>query len=82
MYGTMYGMVKTTVYLTEGLKQALEIAASASSRSEADLMREGIERVTAVGKASSKPKLPLCSAAGDPHYAERVDEELEGFGLI
>jgi hypothetical protein len=47
MYGTMGGMEKTTVYLTTEQKQALERAARAAGRSEARLIREGIEAVTA-----------------------------------
>ena len=41
MYGTMYGMtVKTTVYLPDDLKRALEVEAAASGRSEAEIIRE------------------------------------------
>jgi hypothetical protein len=37
----------TTVYLTDGQKRALERAAKAAGRSEAELIREGVELVTA-----------------------------------
>jgi hypothetical protein len=47
MYGMMGGMEKTTVYLTADQKRALEEAAQAQGRSEAQLIREGIETVTA-----------------------------------
>lgn len=47
MYGMMGGMEKTTVYLTADQKRALERAAQAEGRSEARLIREGIETVTA-----------------------------------
>ena len=43
----MGGMEKTTVYLTTDQKRALEQAARAAGRSEARLIREGIEAVTA-----------------------------------
>jgi len=43
----MYGMEKTTVYLTRTQKRALERAARAEGRSEAELIRDGIDAVTA-----------------------------------
>jgi hypothetical protein len=71
-------MRKTTVYLPERLKADLALAAVESGRSEADLIREGIELVTArVG--GTEPLLPLF-ASGTPDLAERVDEHLAGFG--
>ena len=77
-YGIVYGMEKTTVYLTEGQKRALERAASVAGRSEAELIREGVGLVTARHQAS-EVVLPLFSS-GQPDLAERVDEALEGFG--
>jgi hypothetical protein len=74
----MGGMRKTTVYLSEHLKSELARAAVEGGRSEADLIREGIELVTGrVGGA--EPCLPLF-ASGHPDLAERVDEHLFGFG--
>jgi hypothetical protein len=43
----MGGMEKTTVYLTADQKSALARAAQAQGRSEARLIRDGIESVTA-----------------------------------
>jgi hypothetical protein len=74
----MYGMEKTTVYLTDGQKRALERAAKAAGRSEADLIREGVELVTARHQASELV-LPLFDS-GAPDLAERTDELLDGFG--
>src|SRR5690242_19354477 len=75
-YGTMGGMRKTTVYLPERLKAQLARAAAAAGRSEADLIREGIELVA--GRVNgAEPRLPLF-ASGDPDLAERVDEHLVG----
>ena len=74
----MGGMEKTTVYLTTVQKRALERAALAEGRSEAELIREGIENVTARHRAA-EPTAPLFdSGTGD--LAEGVDEYLEGFG--
>jgi hypothetical protein len=78
MYGTVYGMVKTTIYLPEALKARLERIAREQGRSEAELVRAALEEFTA--RERPRPKLPLF-ASGDPTLAERVDEILaEGFG--
>lgn len=74
----MYGMERTTVYLTEPQKRALERAARAEGRSEAELIREGVEIVTGRHRAA-EVRLPLFES-GQPDLAERVDEELSGFG--
>lgn len=77
-YGSMYGMEKTTVYLTEAQKRALERAARSAGRSEADLIREGVEIVTARHR-TAELVLPLFSS-DDPDLAEHVDDALQGFG--
>jgi hypothetical protein len=64
-------MKKTTVYLTEDLKSAL-------GRSEAELIREAI-RALVRDTVPPRPRLPQFSS-GDATLAERVDEELAGFG--
>lgn len=74
----IYGMQKTTVYLTESQKLALERAARASGRSEAELIREGVESVVSRHQAS-EPTLPLFES-GESDLASRVDELMEGFG--
>ena len=71
-------MEKTTVYLTEAQKRALARAARATGRSEAELIREGIEVVTSRHRVA-EPQLPLFES-GQPDLAERVDEALAGFG--
>jgi hypothetical protein len=74
----MYGMERTTVYLTETQKRNLERAARLSGRSEAELIREGVDVVTSRHQAA-EPRLPLFES-GQPDLAERVEEALEGFG--
>ena len=76
-YGTMGGMRKTTVYLSDDLKAALQRAARTSDRSEADLIREGIRLVSE--QRGAPPRLPLFES-GVPVLAERVDDHLTGFG--
>jgi Arc/MetJ-type ribon-helix-helix transcriptional regulator len=71
-------MEKTTVYLTEAQKQALERVAKSAGRSEAELIREGVELVTARHR-TAELVLPLFSS-DQPGLAEDVDDALEGFG--
>ncbi len=72
-------MKKTTIFLPDELKAALERAAAAQGRSEAELVREAVWELTQ-RLEPPRPRLPLFSS-GDPTLAERVDEELgEGFG--
>ena len=77
-YGTMYGMFKTTLYLPDDLKRAVERTARARGCSEAVVVREALRQFTSIFQAP-RPKLPLFSS-GKPRLAERVDEALRGFG--
>ncbi len=75
----MYGMKRTTVYLPDELKLALERTAAVQGKSEAEVVRAAILAATAED-AYPEPRLPLFDS-GDPMLAERVDEELAaGFG--
>jgi hypothetical protein len=75
----MYGMKRTTIYLPDELKAALERAAAAQGTSEAEIVRGALLAVT-IDHAHPKPRLPLFDS-GDATLAERVDEELAaGFG--
>jgi hypothetical protein len=71
-------MHKTTVYLPDELRAALKRAAELHHRSEADLIREAVQRLTDE-LSYPKPRIPLFSG-GPPDLAEHVDEYLEGFG--
>lgn len=78
-YGMMYGMKRTTIYLPDELKAALERTAAAEGRSEAEVVRSALASATAAHDYPP-PKLPLFDS-GDPTLTERVDEELaQGFG--
>jgi len=74
----MYRVEKIAVYLPHALKRALEQAAQIEGRSQADLIREGISRVTARQEVT-EPRLPLFNSR-QPDLAARVDELVEGFG--
>jgi Arc/MetJ-type ribon-helix-helix transcriptional regulator len=70
-------MQKTTVYLPRELKADLERMAAETGKSEADLIREGIR--LALAQQHRTPTIPIF-VSPDPHFAERVDEHLKGFG--
>jgi hypothetical protein len=74
----MGGMEKTTVYLTPAQKHALERAARIEGRSEADLIREGIETVTGRHR-TAEPTIPLFESGIDD-LALRAEDYLAGFG--
>jgi hypothetical protein len=74
----MYGMRKTTIYLPDDLKRALERAARNEGTSEASFVRQVLERAVAEARPP-RPRLPLFFS-DDPTLAEQVDEALTGFG--
>jgi len=76
VYGNLYGMEKTTVYLPTGLKASLQRAARATGTSEAALIRQAIEQLTREAPAP-RPRLPLF-ASGRSTLADRVDDLLKG----
>jgi Ribbon-helix-helix protein, copG family len=76
----MYGMVKTTVYLSESLKLRLASVARQEGCSEAELIRDALEHYT-TEHVRPRPRLPLADGRGvPPDLAERDEEYLEGFG--
>lgn len=74
----MYGMHKTTVYLPDELKLALEHVAAGRGCSEAELIRDALRAVTGDARGS-RPRIPLFTS-GRRGLAERVDRALAGFG--
>ena len=76
-YGTMYGVKRTTIYLPDELKSALARAAREDHRTEADLIREGVDLL--LRSREPEPRLPLF-ASGHPDLAEKAEELLAGFG--
>lgn len=65
IYGTMGGMEKTTVYLTSAQKAALARAARAEGRSEAHLIRAGVDTVVA-GHRAGEARAVLVAGAEVP----------------
>lgn len=80
MYGTVYGMRKTTIYLPDDLKLALERLAAQRGSSEAEVVREALAMMVEK-TARPRPRLPLMSTGlGCSSVAERSEELLAGFG--
>jgi hypothetical protein len=77
IYGTMYGMQKTTIYLPKEIKSALKRASKRRACSEAEVVREAILRFA--DNQIIRPRLPLFTS-NQPDLAERADEFLKGFG--
>jgi hypothetical protein len=77
-YGIVYGMERTTVYLTTTQRRALARAARATGRSEAELIRQGVDAVTFEHRVA-EPTIPLFES-GRSDLALRSEELLEGFG--
>ncbi len=76
MGGTIYFMVKTTVYLPEDLEIRLEAESTASGVSKAELIRRGIAMLL---NASARPDraqpLPTFTS-GRPLTPEEMDEDI------
>jgi hypothetical protein len=78
MYGNIYGVKRTTIYLPDELKARLEAAARTEGRTEADVIRRALVRALDEQPAP-RPRLPLSEPTGrTTNWAERVDELLEG----
>ena len=76
----MYGMKKSTIYLPDELKRALERIASEGGCSEAEIIRSALQAAVDQ-RRRPRPRIPLFAAGPvDPTAAERVDELLQGFG--
>ena len=73
-------MRRTTVYLHDEQAIRLKRASSKCGRSEAELIRAGIDWILA-NTPVDRPRLDLELNSGDPTWADRTDEILaEGFG--
>lgn len=69
---------KTTVYLPDDLKKAVERLAASQGRSEAAVIRDAIASV-AQAERRPRPRGGLF-ASGDATLSENVDNALAGFG--
>ncbi len=72
--GTMYGMIKTTIYLPESLKRDVARVARQRSCSEAAVIRQAIE------DAVARPKPRSGFLPGDDLWVRDIDEYMKGYG--
>jgi hypothetical protein len=72
---------RTTIYLSEEQKQEMEALALRTGRTEADLIRQGVDQVIELHRVRRRKPRPLF-ALDDPVLDDpgRVEEALEGFG--
>lgn len=80
-YGTMYGVKRTTIYLTDAQKQELELLSERTTRTESDLIREGLDQVLDANRLTRR-KPGALFALSDPVLddPDRAEQALEGFG--
>ncbi len=72
-------MTRTTVYLSQDAKRRLSLAARRRHRSEAELIRDAIDRLLAEEPERPKPNPPVLDLS--PPIADDVDGHLAaGFG--
>lgn len=77
-YGKNARMVKTTIYLPEELKVALELEAARTNTSEADLVRSALTRMLGV---SIRQWPRFGEFTGESLSVEKMDDALvTGFG--
>ena len=81
VYGTMYGVKRTTIYLTDAQKEELEMLSDRTTRTESDLIREGLDQVLDAHRVARRKPGALFALA-DPVLddPDRTEQALEGFG--
>lgn len=72
--------VKTTVYLDAADYQRLKRLADTEGSSAAELIRVAVARYLEVSTSSAWPSWVGSVSSGDPEWAERTAERLDGFG--
>ncbi len=72
--------IKTTVYLNAADYRKLKSLATDEGRSAAELVREAVAEYTARATERKWPRSFGMGDSGDPHFAERYEDYLDGFG--
>jgi predicted transcriptional regulator len=77
----MYGVKRTTIYLTDAQKRELEGLSARSRRTESSLIREGLDQVLGAHRLKrAKPKALFALADPLLDDPQRAEQALEGFG--
>ena len=72
--------IKTTVYLNAADYRKLKSLAADGARSAAELVREAVAEYTARATRREWPRSIGMGDSGDPYFAERYEDYLDGFG--
>lgn len=75
MGGTIYGVIKTTVYLPEDLDARLDAEAAATRVTKAELIRRGIAMLLSRSATRESEPLPVFES-GRPLTPEQMDESI------
>ncbi len=75
----MYGMKRTTIYLPDEMKAAIESEAARRGVTEAEVIRHAVE-VELVARPRRRIQTPAIPEGIGEDIALRVDELLEGLG--
>jgi hypothetical protein len=77
IYGTLYGVTKTTVYLDSDTVLALRQMAETQGRSQAELIREAVATYT---RKAKRPRIPGIGEfdSGHTDTSERAEQLLSG----
>lgn len=80
-YGSMYGVKRTTIYLTDAQKRELEALSARTTQTESALIREGLDQILDAHRIK-RGKPGALFALSDPVLddPQRVEDALEGFG--
>lgn len=74
-YGTLDGVIRTTIYLSEELKAALEARATQEGRTEADIVRDALQQALRV---TPQRHWAALFHSGHSDTSEQVDDLLAG----
>ncbi len=72
--------IKTTVYLNAADYRKLKSLAADEGRAAAELVREAVAEYTARATERQWPRSFGMGDSGDPYFAERYEDFLDGFG--
>lgn len=75
----MYGVKRTTIYLPDEMKTAIEREAARRGVTEAEIIRRAVEAALAT-RPRRRSQIPAIPEGIGEDIADRVDELLEGLG--
>ena len=79
MYGIMYGVRRTTIYLPDEMKSEIEREAARRGVTEAEVIRAAVNAHIET-RSTRRPQLPVFPEGLGEEIGTRVDELLEGMG--